>query len=101
MPSHLVVAAAQAVTQELVVAVAQEVVVAAFDWLAKNAAPLWHSIRRWWGGEAAKKKVWDFYKNARNAIMSLEQNHDMRLYLIQDLRQECRMKYPAYASLWN
>jgi hypothetical protein len=92
-------------TYELVAAVAQGTLTnfawSAFNWLAKKALPLWYSIRRWWGGEAGKKRVWDAYKMTRNAIMSQERNDSVRQYLIADLRAECRLNYPAYKSLWN
>jgi hypothetical protein len=90
---------------QLVVAVAQgaltNIIVSAFGWLSRRAVPLWHSMQRWWGGEAGRVTVWNLYTDGRQTIMAQERNNDMRLILIQDLRQQCRLTYPAYASMWN
>lgn len=72
-----------------------------FAWLEEKATSLYYRIVRWWGGERARIEVWNAYKEARKEVMDGERNNDMRLILLQDLRQEFRLHYPAYADLWN
>jgi hypothetical protein len=72
-----------------------------FRWLQAMALPLYHRIIRWWGGSQKEDLVWEAYKEARQTIMDHERNNVMRLILIQDLRSDFRVKYPAYANLWN
>ena len=73
----------------------------AFTWLAKNAKKFWLSFKRWWGGPAAAKRVWDAYKTGRDEIIRGHQDNGIRLSMIQDLRSEFRMNYPAYEHLFN
>ncbi len=72
-----------------------------FRWLQNSAVHIYDCIARWWGGDQARDRVWDAYKSARDAIMRQETNNDMRLILIQDIRSEFRLRYRAYADLWN
>lgn len=60
-----------------------------------------HSIQEWWGGPEKKDRIWNDYKDARNAIMKKEKDNGDRQILVQDLRQEFRNQYPAYAHMWN
>jgi len=59
------------------------------------------SIQQWWGGPEKKERIWNDYKDARNAILKKEKDNGDRQILVQDLRQEFRDKYPAYAHMWN
>lgn len=72
-----------------------------FRWLETMAESLYYSIARWWGGSQKKHKVWNAYKAVRDEMMRKETNNDIRLALLQDIRTEFRVTYPAYANLWN
>jgi hypothetical protein len=72
-----------------------------FRWLQNRAAPLYYRIIRWWGGNQKLNEVWEAYKEVRKEIMDQEPNNDMRLALLRDVRVDFRLKYPAYADLWN
>jgi hypothetical protein len=40
-----------------------------FAWLSREATPVYHSIKRWWGGKAEWERVWNDYKAARREII--------------------------------
>jgi hypothetical protein len=71
------------------------------NWLRNRAKPVFHRIMRWWGGKEKWTRIWEDYKAARSAIMKEESNDAIRLFLIQDLREEFRHQYPEYGFKWN
>jgi hypothetical protein len=70
-------------------------------WLLENASSQWYRIQRWWGGPQRQRQILEAYRRARRAVIDGERDNDMRLMLLQDLRAEFRMQYPAYSDLWN
>lgn len=72
-----------------------------FRWLQRRAQNIYYRMLRWWGGDEARARIWNAYKEARDAVMAQETNNDLRLILIQDIRSEFRRTYRAYADLWN
>jgi hypothetical protein len=77
------------------------VAVGAFQWLREHAFPVYYSIKRWWGGEAAWKKVYEDYKDARREICDQNKDNGIRLKLLQDLRQKFRTEKPQWADKFN
>lgn len=79
------------------------VVVKAFRWFRHHAIRYWHGLQRWWGGKAKEMEVWTEYKEGRDIIMKENRglHNDMKLILIQDLRTEFKIKYPAYKEKFN
>jgi hypothetical protein len=45
--------------------------------------------------------VCELYKQARDEIMKLEKGHDLKLFLLQELRREFRVANPQFESMWN
>lgn len=72
-----------------------------FDWLKEHSRPVFHSIKRWWGGEAAWERVHEDYKNARREIVQKNKDNDTRLKLLQELRSKFRTEKPQWADKFN
>lgn len=79
------------------------VVVKALSWFKVHAKQYWHRLQRWWGGKAKEMQIWSAYKEGRDIIMKEKRHlhHDLKLLLIQDLRTDFRLKYPAHENMFN